>query len=134
MRKHLKTRSSESEKGQVLLVLILLLATTLTIILVTSLSSTISTQTTRLDEESQRALSVAEAGIDRALAENASDGTDTSANINDIDSQFSGSATIAQAGTRQTFVTPQLRKDEEYTFYLASYNSQTSTFSSPAFE
>lgn len=119
-------KNQQFKRGQILLILVLLLATTITIVLTTSLSSIGNTQTTKLEEESQKALSVAEAGIDKALAENAKNGN-TSADIHQIASDFTGSANVTESNNKQTFTTQVLQKDEEYTFYLASYNRQTNT-------
>lgn len=119
-------KSIQSERGQVLLVLVMLLATTITIILTTSFSSTNSTKTAKLEEESQRALAAAEAGIDQALLQG------SNVNINSITGVpgFQGTANISEVGA-SSFTTPLLHKDEEYTTYLSTYNTAANTFSSP---
>jgi len=127
-----KVKSQKFQRGQVLLILMMLLATTITIVLTTSLSSTFTTQTSKLEEESQKALAAAEAGIDKTLAENNLNGS-TSTNINSISGDFSGLATVSESNSKKTFVSPTLKKDEAYTFYLATYNSQSNVFSNPPY-
>lgn len=124
--KSIKSIKSKSQRGQVLLVLVMLLATTITIVLTTSFSSTTNTKTAKLEEESQRALAAAEAGIDQALLQG------STVNLSQITGVpgFQGSAEVSEVSAT-TFVSPMLQKDEEYTFYLSAYNPQTNAFSSP---
>lgn len=119
-------KSVKSEGGQVLLVLVMLLATTITIVLTSSFSSTTNTKTAKLEEESQKALAAAEAGIDQALLQ----GSD--ADISTITGVpgFQGTANISEVNA-SNFTSPLLQKDEEYTFYLSAYNTATNAFSSP---
>ncbi|MEO0070141.1 MAG: hypothetical protein ABIK18_05040, partial [candidate division WOR-3 bacterium] len=56
-----------NQKGQILLITVMVLATVITVVLSLSFKSTIETQTTKLEEEAQRALAAAEAGIEAAL-------------------------------------------------------------------
>ncbi len=116
----------KNQKGQVLLITIMLLATVLTVTLAATFKSTTETQLTKQEEESQKALSAAEAGIELALQQ----GT---VNIgllpNFSGSGFTGQATVTSSSSTD-FVTPLLQKDKQYTFYLATYSSTTG-FSPP---
>lgn len=88
--------------------------------------STTETQLTKLEEESQKALAAAEAGIEAALSGNFG----SSISINSLPG-FTGSGFTGQAsvGTilENEFVTPLLQRDQQYTFYLAD----AVTFSNP---
>lgn len=110
------------KKGQVLLITVMLLATALTIVLSLSFKSVTETQTTKLEQESQKALSAAESAIEAALKNNSSAilGSGSLSNI----TGFSGSATI-QSLTAPTFTTVNIPKDGSYTFYLGDYDTTT---------
>lgn len=112
------------KKGQALLIAIMLLATVITIALAITYRSTTDIQLTKLEEESQKALAAAEAGIEAALRTN----TDVTIASLNLGVGFSGSATIDDTSTRTTFVTPNIKKDGQYTFYLAKYDPSTNTF------
>ena len=104
-----------NQKGQILLITIMLLATVLTVVLAVTFKSTTETQITKLEEESQKALSAAEAGIEASLA---------SGNIVDfstlnVPSGFTGSASVSTTPSR-TFLSPVIRKDQQFTIYLAT--------------
>jgi len=107
------------QKGQVLLITVMLLATAITIVLAVSFRSTTETQVTKLEEESQKALAGAEAGIEEALR--------TGYTLIDISglnvgTGFTGTATT-DTTTTPTFITPVVQKDEQYTLYLDKYTS-----------
>lgn len=110
------------QSGQVLLVTIMLLATVLTVVLSVSFKSTTDTQITKLEQDSQRALSAAEAAIEEALKTNNNTilGQDGLEAMGD----FSGGATYSEARS-SSFITPLLQKDEQYTFYLQEYDPET---------
>lgn len=114
----------KKQSGQILLMTIMLLATTLTVVLSLSFKSTTETQITKLEEESQKALAAAEAGIEAALKQG------TIADIGNLPgfSGFAGSATVEITPSNK-FITPLLQKDEQYAFYLANYNTASNTFS-----
>ncbi|OGK26669.1 hypothetical protein A3C28_02670 [Candidatus Roizmanbacteria bacterium RIFCSPHIGHO2_02_FULL_39_9] len=103
------------KSGQVLLVAVLLIATVLTVTLTLTLKSTTETQLTKLEEDSQKTLSAAEAAVEAALKQG---------NITDFStlglSNFTGSATVGTQTSRE-FVTPLLQKNQQYTVYLAEY-------------
>lgn len=104
------------QSGQVLLIAVMLLATALTVVLAVSFRSTTDTQTTKLEEEAQKALAGAEAGIDAALK---SGGSVDLSDLN-VSTGFTGSASV-DTTQKPTFVTPLLQKDDQYTLYLADY-------------
>jgi len=116
--------NSNMKKGQVLLIVVMLLATALTVALTATYQSVTETQLSKLEEENQKALAAAEAGIEAALNQK------TTVNIGSLPnlSNFSGQAVFQNTQSNQ-FVTPLLQKDEQYTFYLSSYDPQTKSFS-----
>lgn len=115
---------NKKQKGQVLLITVMLLATALTVALSVSFKSTTETQVTKLEEESQKALAAAEAGIEEALKS----GTADIGSLSGLGS-FSGTAQCSETSPGQEFVTPLLQKDEQYTFYFADYDQTTNSFS-----
>jgi type II secretory pathway pseudopilin PulG len=118
--------NSNMKKGQVLLIVVMLLATALTVALTATYQSVTETQLTKLEEENQKALAAAEAGIEKAL-QSKQEGSFTSlglSNLSGIDT-FQSSVKISDQGST-TFITPLLQKDEQYTFYLANYPNFTS--------
>jgi hypothetical protein len=114
--------NSNMKKGQVLLIVVMFLATALTVVLTATYQSVTETQLSKLEEENQKALAAAEAGIEAALKQR------TSINIGSLPnfSSFTGQAEIKSVKSNQ-FVTPLLQKDEQYTFYLANYDAQNKT-------
>jgi len=113
--------NSNMKKGQVLLIVVMLLATVLTVALTATYQSVTETQLSKLEEENQKALAAAEAGIEKAL-QSKQEGSFTSlglSNLSGIDTSQSSVEISDQRST--TFVTPLLQKDEQYTFYLADY-------------
>jgi len=122
MKTHYKKRS---QQGQVLLIVIMLVATAVTIVLSSAFSSRTDTQLSKLEEESQRALSAAEAAIELSLRTGAKVELDA---LSDYSDQFTGGAVIEETPTDQ-FLTPLIQKDSQYTFYLAKYDVPSNTFS-----
>jgi len=100
--------------GQVLLITIMLIAVLLTVVLSVSFVSKTETQLTKLEEENQKALAAAEAGIEAALKQG-------SVAISDIlvGSGFTGSADVSTSPSPD-FITPLIQKDQQYTFYLSA--------------
>lgn len=120
------TGNKRSESGQVLLITIMLLATALTVVLSVSFRSSTETQVTKLEEESQKALAAAEAGIEAALKQ--TDSVPIGAALSSDLSAFSGSALCATTYDKNYFISPLLQKDEQYTFYFANYPDLTTEF------
>ncbi len=118
-------QKKESQQGQILLIVLMLIATALTIVFSTAFSSRLDTQTAKLEEESQKALAAAEAAIDATLANGAAVDLGT---LGGDFSGFSGGTTILTTPPSK-FVTPLLRGDGQYTFYLADYQLETNAFS-----
>ena len=120
-----KVLNLRSESGQVLLITIMLLATALTVALSVSFKSTTETQVTKLQEENQKALAAAEAGIESALKEEAG------VNIGGLGGLggFSGTADCNENSPGNSFASPLLQKDEQYTFYFADYPDLSSYWS-----
>ena len=103
------------QKGQVLLIAVLLLATVLTVTLTVTLKSTTETKLTKLEQESQKTLSAAEAAVEAALQR----GNIASSDFGSLGlSNFTGSATVSTASD-PNFISPLMQKDQQYTFYLA---------------
>ena len=117
------------KKGQVLLIVIMLLATALTVALTATYKSVTETQLSKLEEENQKALAAAEAGIEKAL-QLKQEGSFISLGLSSLSGidTFQSSVEISDQGSA-TFVTPLLQKDEQYTFYLANYPSFTTYWS-----
>ncbi len=116
----------KNQQGQILLITVMLLATAITVVLSVSFTSTTETQITKLEEESQKALAAAEAGIEASLKSGSGTGVFSSLNLPGIDAASSNvSFSTVQSST---FVTPLLQKDEQYTFYLANYPGLTAGY------
>lgn len=119
----MKTQYNSSQSGQVLLIAVLFSTILLTIGLSITQLTVQESRVTKLQEDTTRARSAAEAGIEAALQQ----GTD----INDLSSILpSGSGIsggsvqfITEAGP--TFITPRMSKDSAYTFYLTGYDPST---------
>lgn len=106
------------QKGQILLITIMLVATVLTVVLAVTFKSSTETQLTKLEEESQKALSAAEAGVEVALQQSIGN-TVIIGTGGDIlqTSGFTGQATVDFVPDDE-FVSPPLQKDQQFTFYL----------------
>lgn len=110
----------QNKRGQVLLIAVMLLATVITVVMTVAFNSTNETKLVKLEEDSQKALAAAEAGIDAVIKQS----INSSVSINSL-GQFnsqgiSGTAQVTEV-SKTTFVTPLLQKDEQYTFYLINY-------------
>jgi hypothetical protein len=119
-------KEANKQSGQILLITIMLLATVLTVVISISFKSTTESQITKLEEESQKALAAAEAGIEAALRTGSNVAIGTLPNL----SEFSGNAELVDVTTIGTkFISPFVTNDQQYTFYLASYSA--GAFSTP---
>ncbi len=110
----------KNQSGQILLITIMLVATLLTVVLAVTFKSTTETQLTKIDEESQKALAAAEAGIEAALQQNVGGSVNIASLPNMSGTGFTGDATVGTL-TANTFTSPLLQKDQQYTFYLSNY-------------
>src|SRR3989344_4484931 len=118
--KHLQ---STARSGQVLLIMVMVLAVSLSIGLVAIFNARTGTQTSKLEDDSQRALAAAEAGVRAALQNNSQQtmGTGSLSSFTGI----TGGATIASSGSSNSFTSPSLIQDEQYTFYMGTYTAAT---------
>lgn len=107
-----------SRKGQVLLIAVMLLATVITVVMTITFNSTSETKVAKLEEDSQKALAAAQAGIEAALQQGT---TVPIASLGQFNEQgITGNAQVISV-TQPYFISPLLQKDEQYTFYLANY-------------
>lgn len=109
----------KNRRGQALLITVMLLAVALTVVLALSYTSKTDVQLSKLEEENQRALAAAEAGIDALVNQT----TGQSVVISDLDSslaQFSGTAEKASTQGPE-FSSPLLQPNGYFTFYLDDY-------------
>ncbi len=107
-----------SRKGQVLLIAVMLLATVITVVMTITFNSTTETRVAKLEEDSQKALAAAQAGIEAALQQ----GTSVPiASLGQFNEQgITGNAQVSTIALPY-FISPLLQKDEQYTFYLANF-------------
>ena len=110
-------------KGQILLITVMVLATILTVVLSVSFQSITETQVSKLEEENQKALAAAEAGLEAALKSQTGSATFGSGSLSNI-TGFTGGASLITT-TANNFTTPVLPQDAGYTFYLGDYNLET---------
>jgi len=118
-------KSKQSQKGQTLLILILLSTILATIGLSIAQSTIQDNQISQLEEQTKRAFSAAEAGIEAALKR----GVD----IVEGDLEFPGIKSLTAIYTSsqtQNYITPTLDNNRQFTFYLNAFDPP-STFGSP---
>lgn len=125
-------RERSREQGQVLLLVVMLLATVITVVTTVSFKSTTDTQLTKLEEESQKTLAAAEAGIEKAIGDGLNTNTymysDLSLNnLSGID--LANSQVNVSNQQSNEFASPLLQNDQQYTFYMSDYDN--GTFSNP---
>jgi hypothetical protein len=108
----------KSQAGQVLLIAVLMIATVLTVTLTLTLKSTTETQLTKLEEESQKTLSAAEAAVEAAIQ------SGSNIALSDLSgfTNFEGGATLDTLAIKE-FATPLLQRNQQYTFYLSNFPS-----------
>lgn len=116
-------KNNQLKSGQILLITVMLLATAITVVMTISFSSRTETQITKLEEGSQKALSAAEAGIEAAIQKKTNIVLQRDL-IPFQDGSITGEANIVEVGGME-FSTPLLQKDEQYFFYLTTYNQPT---------
>lgn len=121
------TRQSNKQSGQVLLIIVMILATVLAVTFSVSFTSQTETQTTKLEEDSKKALSAAEALLEASLKNGV--GVTSLSSLSGFGG-FTGNATVEET-TGPDFITPLIQKDEQYTLYLSKYNTTNHTFTSP---
>lgn len=121
------TRQSNNQ-GQALLIIIMVLATVFAVVFSVSFTTTTDTKLTKLEEDSKKALAAAQSILEASLKKDAN--TYTLGDLNLSLSGFTGIATVSGV-TGTEFVSPLLQEDEQYTFYLDTYNAADNTFASP---
>lgn len=132
---HTRCDYKHTRSGQILLLVILLSMVLLTVGLSTVKLSTEETRIAKLEADSKKAMSAAEAGIEASLQTrdpvNIESLLDTSAGV-------SGTTVLEPSEQSSTFSTPILYKDDQYTFYLSDYTpldfdnpNQNQTFGAP---
>lgn len=118
-----------NQSGQVLLMLILISSVLLTVGLSMSQIGVNETKISKLEEESKKAFQAAEAGIEKTIEELKTNpnytgiSRDDSVNLNNV-----GVSTEVTTATGTEFKTPVIKKDDQYTFYLASYDVTNNTW------
>ncbi len=124
------------QKGQVLLVTIMLLATVVTVVMTVVFRSTSNTQLTKLQEESNKALVAAESGLEKALKENAGAYTFTDLGLTNMPGIIltASKVEVAVETNKKTFVSPLVSKDQQYTFYMASYDTANRSLGTDYFD
>lgn len=113
------------KKGQVLLITVMLMATIVSVVMTAVFKANVDTQVTKLQEESNTALSAAEAGLEKALKVGAKNFGVAGLGLTNLTGIDLANSAVTETGTESTTLTPQLQKDEQYTFYLANYDSNT---------
>ena len=121
------------KSGQALIMLVLMIALLMTIVAATSFRLTTEIQSSKLQEESVRALAAADAGIEVGLRIANTTGssivpiTFAAANINVAGVDLARSQ-ITITDTPADFVSQLVPKDEQLTYYLQEYPDYTSSY------
>lgn len=112
------------EKGQILLILVMVIAIAITIVLTITFTTKTDTQVTKLEEDSQKALAAAEAGIESSLKNNASIQNLTT--LGTLSTNISTGSTTLTTTAANTFTSPKIVSSEAYTAYLGTYSTGSS--------
>lgn len=117
---------NSQQKGQMLLIIVMLMATAITVVLAIVFNVSVDTRMAKLEEESQKALAAAQGALEEAVRTKADV---SAANFSDLNlgEGITGKASVVEE-TGTSFVTPLMKKDEAYTFYLADYFAETGTY------
>lgn len=116
------SNTPSNRSGQILLIAVMLLATVITVVMTVTFNSTSETKVAKLEEDSQKALAAAQAGIEAALQQGS---TVPIASLGQFNSQgISGNAEIKSISLPY-FISPLLQKDEQYSYFLADYPAMT---------
>lgn len=107
--------------GQMLLILVMIMAVALTVVLTMTFTSRSDTQLTKLEEENQKALAAAEAGIEASLKSGVSY-ADLSA-VGGLGQTVSSGSTTLTTSASDSFTSPTLTSGEAYTAYLGAYRA-----------
>lgn len=135
-----KYNKKNLQKGQVLLIVIMLLATVSTIVMTMSFRSSTDTQITKLEIDSQKALAAGEAAIAKALQEAGTlkainqdntlrTGTLQDLGLDNLEGIDMNNSTVTVSILQDSdFVSPTIRKDGIFLFYLTSYDYENNSF------
>lgn len=111
------------------MIVVMLIAVLLTVVLSLSFTAKTETQLTKLEEENQKALAAAEAGIEAALKQGTPIADFSTLNV---PQGFTGSADV-QPTTGTEFATPLVQKDGQYSFYATSFDNEAKRFSGASY-
>jgi len=109
------------EKGQILLILVMIMAIAITIVLTITFTTRTDTQLTKLEEDSQKALAAAEAGIQSSLKSNSA--IDDLTSLSGLGGSIANGTTTLTTTGSTTFVSPKIVSGEAYTAYLGAYTA-----------
>lgn len=116
----------EGQKGQILLITVMLLATAITVVMTIAFNATTETQVTKLEQESQKALSAAEAGLELAIKQLKISSSGAVLDYStEVGQGIKGTAQFTTTAS-DVFVSPLLQQDEQYTFYMDGYTTASS--------
>ncbi len=126
------------QSGQVLLVLVLLIALMITVLSSVSYRLTTETQSTKSQEENVQVLAAADSGIEKGIsmlndATTSSIGTyqynDPDIGLTDLPGiDAARSRVILTDTTASQFVSTEVSKDDQYTFYVSDYPNFTTSY------
>lgn len=112
-------KNNKSQSGQILLIIVLISSVLLTIGLSLSQVGSNETKISKLEEESKKTFQAAEAGIENFIQNNA--GNYYYDKSNNIGIGVSVNIINSNQKSAKEFITPLIKKDEQYTFYLIDY-------------
>src|SRR3989338_4038904 len=112
-----------NQRGQILLIIILLSTVLVTVALSVSQVTTQETKIAKLEEDSKRAFAAAEAGIEAQLKKAVNTSTDIDSALLPSLGNFikSGSKASTASDDPGAQVYKDIRRDDQYTFYLSAY-------------
>lgn len=121
--------------GQSLLVIVLLIAIVFTLIASASYRLTTETQSAKIQEETVRTLAAADSGIEKGLQQMDAMALDDPQTFASLGIGLSGinvtaSTVTIETASGQFFISPDVPKDGQYTFYLYDYPNGTTYFNS----
>lgn len=126
-----------NQSGQVLLMLVLISSVLLTVGLSMTQIGVNETKISKLEEDSKKAFQAAEAGIEKTLDAMKTNPNTTGEsiareNLNQVAVQTKVVKSNDADATK--FITPVIRKDEQFTFYLSGYDPVTGLWSDTAID
>ncbi len=119
------------ESGQILLIVVLVSSVLLTIGLSISQISTNETKIAKLEEESKKAFKAAEAGIEQSIKDDVVAGKQiqiTGGTTENLNVGVTVNVSKTTNLSANSFQTPLIKKDEQYTFYLSDYPSLSNEY------